>query len=120
MLSVVRFQSYNQVSSDVKCPKLYYESASCACSHLTRYKAVYELNTGISLLLFHLSIFKITLQHMYLYNVDAIHIYSFSGLTGKRLVAYSSETAGHVDILKADVAWNVHHMEKLIVPIPLQ
>ena len=30
------------------------------------------------------------------------------------------ETAGHVDILKADVAWNVHHMEKLIVPIPLK
>lgn len=44
----------------------------------------------------------------------------FSGLTGKRLVAYRSETAGHVAILKADVAWNVHHMEKLIVPIPLQ
>lgn len=59
-------------------------------------------------------------QCMNLYNADAIHIYIFRGLTGKRLVAYRSQTAGHVDILKADVAWNVHHMEKLIVPIPLQ
>lgn len=57
---------------------------------------------------------------VYLYNADAGHIYSLSGLTGKRLVAYRSETAGHMDILKADVGWNVHHMEKLIVPIPLQ
>lgn len=32
--------------------------------------------------------------------------------------AYRSETAGHVAILKTDVAWNVHHMEKLIVPVP--
>lgn len=63
-----------------------------------------------------------TTQHcMGLYNVHAIHIYSFSGLAGERLVvAYRSETAGHVAILKADVGWNVHHMEKLIVPIPLQ
>lgn len=29
-----------------------------------------------------------------------------------------SETAGHLAVLKTDVAWNVHHMEKLIVPIP--
>lgn len=57
---------------------------------------------------------------MDLYNLGAIHIRSFSGLTGKRLVAFRSETAGCVAILKADVAWNVHHMEKLIVPIPLQ
>lgn len=49
--------------------------------------------------------FKHYSQHnMDLYNVDAIHIYSFSGLPGKRLVAYRSETAGHVAILKTDVA----------------
>lgn len=60
-------------------------------------------------------------QYKQLYNSDAIHIYSLSfRLTRKRLVAYRSETAGHVYILKADVAWNVHHMEKLIEPIPLQ
>lgn len=61
-----------------------------------------------------------TQQCMDLYNLGVIHIYSLGGLTGKRLVAYRSETAGHVALLKADVAWNVHHMEKLIVPIPLQ
>ncbi len=46
---------------------------------------------------------------MSLYDVDALLV-----------VAYRSETAGHVSILKADVGWNVHHMEKLIVLIPLQ
>ncbi len=60
--------------------------------------------------------FSVTTQ----YSLGVIHIHSFSRLTGKRLVAYRSETAGHVAILKADVAWNVHHMEKLIVSIPLQ
>lgn len=49
-------------------------------------------------------------------SYNAIHMYS--ELTGKRLVAYRSETAGHLAVLKTDVAWNVHHMEKLIVPIP--
>lgn len=55
---------------------------------------------------------------MDLYNVNAIHVYFCRGLSGERLVAYRPETAGHVVILETDVAWNVHHMEKLIVPIP--
>lgn len=54
---------------------------------------------------------------MHANSADAIRINSRSGLAGKRLVAYRSETAGHVDILETDVAWNVHHMEKLIVVI---
>lgn len=61
-----------------------------------------------------------TSAHELIHSGDATHIYMFSELTGKRLAVYRSKTAGHVDILKADVAWNVHHMEKLIVPIPLQ
>lgn len=53
-----------------------------------------------------------------------VPMYSFSGISRKRLVAYDiqsmSGTAGREDALKADVAWNVQHMEKLIVAIPQQ
>lgn len=38
---------------------------------------------------------------MYLYSADTIHIYSFKGLTGKRLVAYRSETAGQYGYIES-------------------
>lgn len=41
-------------------------------------------------------------------------------LTGNDWKPIGPGTAGHAAILKADVVWNVHHMEKLIVPLPLQ
>lgn len=53
------------------------------------------------------------------FDINASHSYSFSGRAVRRLVAYRSETAGHVSVFTADVAWNVHHMEKLIMPLYL-
>lgn len=41
-------------------------------------------------------------------------------LTGEDWKPIGLGTAGHAALLKADVVWNVHHMEKLIVPLPLQ